>query len=71
MLGMLVPMKRPRIQLDPPERPSSLEEAEVVIDLYWQALQSLRGGDDPETVSAALRQALSRQNKNRKPAKKS
>lgn len=68
---MLVPMKKPRIQLDPPERPSSLEEAEVVIELYWQALQSLRGGGDPETVSATLRQALSTQKKSRKPARKS
>jgi hypothetical protein len=68
---MLAPMKKPRIQLDPPERPSSLEEAEGVIDLYWQALQSLRGGDDPETVSATLRLALSAQKKNGKPAKKS
>lgn len=65
-------MTKSRIQFDPPERPSSLEEAEVVIDLYWQALQSLRGGDDPETVSATLRQALSaHQKKNGKTTKKS
>jgi len=54
-------MTKPRFQLDPPEMPATLEEAEAVIHLYWNALQQLRGGESSRVVCDAIREAQGNQ----------
>ena len=48
-------MKKIALRPEPPERPKTLEEAEEMIRLYWNALQQVQSRMDDRAIAEAFR----------------